>query len=237
MKLLIGCAFMACMMVVGCRGESPTLTPTPKATPTPEATAAPTATVQELGRPTGTVHAMATPTPDQVATVTPISQSPSEPSGPTLTTTSPPTTPSPVTVTISSSSERASLGQEFTFDVSVDPQGRGISGVQVWIEYDPSIFQVVGVEPGALLGEEPAEAGPIIDEVEGVFQYAAARIGETHTPTSPGLFAAVKLLVLDTVIPGNETSLKITQVKIPDQDIREIRGVLIGEELRLEISR
>ena len=45
---------------------------------------------------------------------------------------------------------------------------------------------MIGAEPGDLLGGEPAQAGPIIDEVEGVFQYATARIGETHPPTSPG---------------------------------------------------
>ena len=63
-----------------------------------------------------------------------------------------------------------------------------------------------------------------------------ARIGGTHPPTSPGLFATIKLLVLDTGVAGRETFLKITEVKIPDQEIREIREVQIGEGLRLEVS-
>ena len=222
MKVLFGCALIACLVVLGCSGASPTFTPAP--------------TVQELESRTSEPDSTATPTLSQVGTVTPTSESTTVPSGPTQTPSPAPTAPGPVIVGLSSASGQASPGHELTIDVNIDPQGRGISGVQVWIEYDPEIFQVIGAEPGDLLGGEPAQAGPIIDEVEGVFQYATARIGETHPPTSPGLFATIKLLVLDTGVAGRETFLKITEVKIPDQDIREIREVQIGEGLRLEVS-
>ena len=108
--------------------------------------------------------------------------------------------------------------------------------MQVQIEYDPAIFRVAGAEPGALLGPEPAVAGPIIDEIKGVVDYAAARIGPTQPPTPPGLFATLTFLVLETAPSGSTTFLKITEVKIPDENIREIRDVLTGKELEVKIS-
>jgi len=137
---------------------------------------------------------------------------------------------------MASSTGQLKPGHEFRVDLRVDPQGRGISGVQVWIEYDPAIFQPVGAEPGDLLGQGPIEAGPIIDEVNGVFQYAAARIGSTQPPTPPGLFARVTFRALETAGAGKETFLKIAGVKIPDENIQEIRDIIIGEKLRVEIS-
>ena len=120
--------------------------------------------------------------------------------------------------------------------MNVDPQGRGISGVQVSIDYDPATLRVSGVEPGILLGTEPAIAGPIIDETNGVVEYAVARIGPTDPPTPPGLFATVRFQVLETAGRGRDTVLEITAVKVPDENVQEIPNVLIGESLTVKIS-
>jgi hypothetical protein len=125
--------------------------------------------------------------------------------------------------------------QEFSVELILDPQGRGISGVQVRIEYDPTILQAVGMERGDSLGPDQVEV-PIFDEENGVIEYAAARIGPTEPPTPSGLFATLKLRVLESAPPGKETGLRITEVKIPDENIREIRPISIGDDLKLEIS-
>ena len=108
--------------------------------------------------------------------------------------------------------------------------------MQVWISYDPAVIRPVDARPGNLLGEAPVEAGPIIDEVSGSVQYAAARIGPTRPPTPPGLFATMSFMVLNAAAGTGKTTLEITQVKIPDEDIFEIRDVLIGDELRLQVA-
>ena len=229
MKQLIGYVLVICLLATGCGGASPTAT----ATLAPEVTVAPSP------------EAAATPAPEAMATLAAI---------PPDTTTPPPTSPSilepiptpvvspaqsessPVSILMASTKEELGPGQQLRVDLSVDPQGKGISGVQVRIEYDPAVFRVVGAEPGTLLGPEPAVAGPIIDETKGDVEYAAARIGPTEPPTPPGLFATLKFLVLETAPSGKFTILKISEVKIPDENIREIRDVLIGKELEVKIS-
>ena len=142
----------------------------------------------------------------------------------------------PVSIALVSTADVVRLGQEFNVEINVDPRGKGVSGLTVRIEYDPNVLQVVAVQPGTLLGQAPTEAGPFIDETTGVLEYATARIGPTKPPTPSDLFATVKFLVLDTAPAGEETSLKITEVAIPDENIQEIREVSIGDEVRVEIS-
>ena len=142
----------------------------------------------------------------------------------------------PVLILMTSSTGEVIPGEEFRVEVNVDSQGRGISGVQVSIDYDPSALRVAGLEPGTLLGPEPAVAGPIIDETNGVVEYAVARIGPTEPPTPPGLFATVRFQVLDTAGRGRDTVLDITAVKVPDENVREIPNVLTGESLTVKIS-
>ena len=174
-----------------------------------------------------------TPIPVPIPTHTP------EPTPtPRVGSTSVPTLTSPALVPVStgmvSTTNEARRGQEFSVDLTLDPAGRGISGVQVQIEYDPAIFQAVVIEPRTLLGQEPVEV-PIIDEAKGVIEYAAARIGPTQPPTPSGLFATMRFRVLETATAGRETSLRITEVKIADENIEEVRDVLIDGELRVAI--
>ena len=141
MKLMIGFALVACLLVVGCGRSSPTDTPTPTATPTREATA----------------EATPTPRPDATATA----ESPAE-SGTTATAT--PVPAPPVSIDMVSTTLEVKPGQEFRVDVVVDPHGGGISGVQVQIEFDPAVLQAAGVQAGTLLGPDPA--GPFAQELE-----------------------------------------------------------------------
>ena len=124
-------------------------------------------------------------------------------------------------------------------DLMVDPRGRGISGVQLTIEYDPATLETLSVEPGPLLeglsGPAIAEAGPNILSAQGTLEYAAARIGLTVPPTLADRFATVTMRALETAAPGSSTTLRITAVKIPDENIEEILDVEIGGELRVTI--
>ncbi len=232
MGAVIGAVLVVCLLVVGCSGGSPTATTVSTSPATPTAAAPPQAT----GTPVEGTRQPVDPTPTQTPTVAP-GTAPETPSpGATAGPTTDPSASTSVTVDLATETTELRPGQEFDVDVALDPMGRGISGVQVWIEYDPALVEPVGVEPGSLLGIAPIEAGPIIDEVQGVFQYAAARVGPTDPPTVAGLFATVRFRVLDGFAAASEAVLEISQVKIPDENILEITEVRTGEALRLAIS-
>ena len=211
MKLLIGCALVACLLAVGCGRSSPTDTPTPTATATPEATA--------------------TATPSPGSTATPTTDSPAD-SGATPTATQPPAPP--VSIDMVSTTLEVKPGQEFRVDVVVDSHGGGISAVQVQIEFDPAILQAEGVQAGTLLGPDPA--GPFAKELgEGVFQYLAARKGQTEAPTAAATYATMTFQVRDTAPVGQETILELTQPKILDEHLRVFEEVTIGDKLSVRI--
>ena len=133
-------------------------------------------------------------------------------------------------------------GQQISVDVSLDPRGRGISGVEMNVEFDPASFEVLEVEPGPLLGDKPSEVSAVLPRVEidntlGVLRYYDARIGNTVPPTPPSIVARIKLRVLEKPPADTLPYLRITAVKVPDEKIQEISDVTIGGELRFQISR
>ena len=229
MRVLLWSALLVCLAVsAACRGSSPTPTVPPILSPTSAPT--PTVTSESIATLVPTVGSTSTSTaiPSEIVTTVPDSE---DPTGPALLL--------PVSISIRSSLAVVQPGQELTADVMVDPQGRGISGVQLTIEYDPAALQAVSIKPGPLLtglsGQKAVEAGPNIDATQGRLEYAAARIGKTVPPTPPDRFATITIHVLDTAAPG-VTTLKITAVKIPDENINEISDLEIGEGLRIQIS-
>ncbi len=141
----------------------------------------------------------------------------------------------PVSIAMVSRTAVVRQSQEFSVELVLSPRGRGISGVQVRVGYDPTRLEAMGVEHGDLLGLEPVEV-QIIEDEKGVIEYAAARIGPTEPPTPSGTFATLKLRVLGNAPVGEEVTLRITDVKIPDENIQEIHPISIGDDLRLEVS-
>ena len=226
MKLLIGYALLICLIAAGCGGPSPT----PTSTPRPEPTATPTLVLKATPIPTGEQPSgLPDPTP-----TTPVAKgSPVPPS------TSP--TPEPVLIGLASTVREVRRGQEFSVDLTINPQARGISGVEVQMEYDPAIFQVIDAPPGDLLGQKPQEVQSVlpvvnIDNGSGILQYSDARVGPTQPPTPQGLLATMNLRVLQTATAGREASLRITHFKIADENIEEIGDAVAAAELKVVIS-
>ena len=221
MRPLVACALVACLVAAACGGSSPTATPIPQPTAAP-----PSETV-----PAGTPTTAPGETPPLTATA-------GATSGTSL--------PTPIPATLESASERPSIsitsnttevrpGEVFRVDVILDPQGKGISGVQVKIAYDPAALRPTDAVAGPLLGEESIEIPLIIDEVAGFVEYVAARIGSTAAPTPPGLVATIRFQALETAVEGTLTSLTITGVQVPDENIQEITGILVGEGINISI--
>lgn len=200
MKFLVLSALVASLAAAGCSGSSPTATPThtPTLDPAPTPTSSPTATIEvrDSSAPTEAPPATETTVPSTPATT------PAATEAPTLAPLS-----GAVSISIRSAQEEVRRGQEFSVDLMVDPRGRGISGVQLTIEYDPATLETLSVEPGPLLeglsGPAIAEAGPNIRSAQGTLEYAAARIGLTVPPTLADRFATVTMRALETAAPGS----------------------------------
>ena len=91
------------------------------------------------------------------------------------------------------------------------------------------------------MGEKPSAVRSVIpfidiDDKLGILYFRDARIGPTQAPTPTGRFATIRFQAMDTAPAGEQASLRITEAKIPDENIREIRDIVIGRDLRVEIS-
>ena len=207
MRLLIGCSLIVCLAVAGCGGSSAT----------------PTATPGVIGgsAPEGEVSPEST-----LATQPEIGLA---------------------SISMVSTATEVRPGQEFSVVLAVDPGGRGISGVDVKIRFDSAILEMVQpvrvchATAGDLLGEKPDEVASVIPSVEidnatGTLSYLDVRIGPTSPPTPPGILGTLKVRVLETAPVGTETSLRLTEVHIPDENIEEIADLLIGDDLAVVVS-
>ena len=142
----------------------------------------------------------------------------------------------PVVVTIASDASLVRSGDKVEVEVTVDPRGRGISGVQVLFSYNPDQILPVRARPAGLLGPGPVEAGPTIDRAEGTVMYAAARVGVTEPPTNQGLFATLEFLVLEGAPGGDEITITLEDATLPDQDILAIDAVQLGQPVRVSVD-
>lgn len=124
---------------------------------------------------------------------------------------------------------------EFLLEVRLDPQGRGISGVQFDLEVSPQPLQVVDIAPGVVLGPDPVEI-EIIGSESGIATYAAARRGPTHSPTPAGAVAVVRLMVPAELAPGTPVQVSLQRVKIADADIHQVREVTVASPVHLIIA-
>ena len=149
-----------------------------------------------------------TPTPTPTAEVTP----------------TPTPTPSVTTASLAPSSVDVQPGDEFTIEVNVDPAGKGISGGEISLRFDPAVVTVVSVEAGQLLGAEPLEGIKQIDEGEGTLRYALARLGATAVPTPSGTFARVTFQVAEGAEAGSY-SLELESVALADEAFKDVTPV------------
>ncbi len=87
----------------------------------------------------------------------------------------------------------ALAGVPFEVAVWVNPGAHGVSSGELTVSYPAGACQVESVAPGALLGAEPLVGFQEIDNDAGTTRFAAARIGPTETPSSPGPLASLRM--------------------------------------------
>ena len=120
-------------------------------------------------------------------------------------------------------------------EVRLDPQGRGISGVQFDLQFTPSVVEVVNIRPGPLLGPSPLEVNNPGDK-PGILVYAAARQGATKSNTPPGAVATMRLRVLDKVPVGTKLDLSLANVQLADENIQRVPDILVTPLMEVKVT-
>ncbi len=123
-------------------------------------------------------------------------------------------------------SAEAEPGEELEVRVDVNLKDRGISAGEILFTFDGGAMEVVSIEPGALLGANPLVGLNEIDNQAGTIEFALARTGSTSVPTPPGVFALVKLKVLESAETGTY-ELELSEVDLADEDFNDITGLKV----------
>ena len=120
-------------------------------------------------------------------------------------------------------------------DVLLDPRGRKVSGVQFDLLFPLGQVEVLGVQPGTLLGPDPLEV-ELTESRPGVLVYAVARQGPIPQGTPAGRLATAQLRVLDTVRIGTRLQLLLQAAQIADEDIQRVTEVFTSIPSELVVA-
>ena len=127
---------------------------------------------------------------------------------------------------INPSPPKAGPGDEITVIVEAQIAGNGISGSEIMVEFDPSMCQVIGLEPGELLGDSPLVGAEEIDNQRGAIHYASARKGMTQPTDCMGSLATINFKVNDSS-PNGTCNLTLKEVNLTNEQFGEISGFAI----------
>lgn len=132
--------------------------------------------------------------------------------------------PSLVSVRMNPESIKAEVGQQIVVGVDVSPEGRGISGGEINLSFDPEIFALLRVTLGGLFGSSPVVGVEAVDNQSGTLVYALARRGPTSVPTQASTFAKLTFQVSEGV-PAGRYDLMVTRVGLADEAFRDILDI------------
>ncbi len=119
-------------------------------------------------------------------------------------------------VSVSPSSMKVSQGQIFTVNITVDPKGNEIYGVQYDLYFDNGILKAISQTQGTFLGQDGAETYVFVNETDntvGIVKYGESRIGVKNGVTSPGILSTISFEVVGT---SGKSDLKLSNVKLSD---------------------
>jgi len=119
-------------------------------------------------------------------------------------------------VSVSPSSMKVSQGQIFTVNITVDPKGNEIYGVQYDLYFDNGILKAISQTQGTFLSQDGAETYVFVNETDntvGIVKYGEGRIGVKNGVISPGILSTISFEVVGT---SGKSDLKLSNVKLSD---------------------
>ncbi|OFV68502.1 MAG: protein containing APHP [Candidatus Syntrophoarchaeum caldarius] len=130
------------------------------------------------------------------------------------------------TVTIDSLD--VSPGAMFTIDITVDPQGEAIYGVQYDLYFDPAVLQVVSQTKGNFLTQDGASSIEIVNTFNntlGKLEYGETRMGVENGVTGTGTLARVTFEAVGT----GSIDLTLSNVLLSNPSAQPIAGVVLSD--------
>lgn len=104
-------------------------------------------------------------------------------------------TASATVVSVEPSYLQVSLGEEFTVNITVDPEGNETYGAEYTLLFDNILLRAQNQNQGSFLGQDGKPTnlyGDEIDNALGEIRYGEARIGEVGGVTNPGVLATIE---------------------------------------------
>ena len=135
---------------------------------------------------------------------------------------------SPVVVSVEPSYLKVSPGDEFTVNITVDPEENEIYGAQYELCFNNSLLRVLSQNKGSFLSQDGAETFIYINEISnhpGKTEYAEARIGVKNGVTKPGALAKIGFEVIENT---GSCELLLRNVILCNSDGNEISNVIIN---------
>lgn len=132
----------------------------------------------------------------------------------------------PAVVSVSPAEVEVSQGDIFTIDITIDPKGKEIYGVQYDLYFDSSLLNVTSQTRGTFLSQDGMDTIEVINEINntiGKVEYGETRTGERGI-ANPGIVASVKFEVIGT---SGKSYLKLSDVILVD---------INGESIETEIN-
>jgi hypothetical protein len=129
---------------------------------------------------------------------------------------------------VSVDSRYVSLGDTFTIDVTVDPEGNSVYGTQYDLTFNQAIIQVVSQVKGGFLtqdGETSVEITNKFNNTIGKLEYGETRMGVTDGVTGAGVLATI---TFEAVSEGS-TDLLLSNVIVSDPSANPIDGVVLND--------
>lgn len=117
-------------------------------------------------------------------------------------------------------------GEEISVNLVANLTGSGVSGCEVVLEFDPTVFQLIDVVSGNLLGADPLIGTKNIDNTAGKVRFAIARKGMTDVTDSTGVLSTFTILVFSTATSGSY-DLTIGDLILTDHNFKEMAGYAV----------
>ena len=120
-----------------------------------------------------------------------------------------------------------SVGDTFTIDVTVDPEGNSVYSAQYDLTFDPTILQVTDQEKGDFLtqdGKNSIEAKNDFNNTIGKLEYGETRMGVTSGVIGAGVLATITF----EAVSAGSTDLVLSDVVVGDPNAQPIEGVVLN---------
>ena len=116
-----------------------------------------------------------------------------------------------------------SRGENFTVNISVNPEGSEVFGAQYELHFDKSLLNVTSQAKGPFLGSDASMLKNERNNTMGWVKYGAIRTGHPEV-INHGILATISFTAVE---PGT-SSLNLNEVKLSDPDAKQILDVLIN---------